>query len=76
MGRRFLDRLTWEKKSPITGQIVTAVVKLKKPEPLKEVTKRIYDYCKDKIERYKVPSIITITEENLISERFKKIRSI
>lgn len=69
------DVLVAGKKSPITGQIVVANIVLEKPEELSSLRKRIIDYCKNRLLRYKIPSLITISDKELIGERFKKIRN-
>jgi acyl-coenzyme A synthetase/AMP-(fatty) acid ligase len=62
------------KKNPITGQIVTATIKTIKPENIGQLKKRIIGYCKKRMEKYKVPSLIAISENSLMGDRFKKIR--
>jgi acyl-CoA synthetase (AMP-forming)/AMP-acid ligase II len=62
------------KKNPITGQIVTATIKTIKPEKVGPLKKRIIGYCRERMEKYKVPSLIAISEDSLMSDRFKKIR--
>jgi len=37
--------------------------------------KRIHDYCKNRLLPYKVPTLVVLSEKELVSERFKKIRS-
>ena len=64
------------KKSPITGQIVTAVVVLEEPEDVRSLRKRILAYCNNRVERFKVPTVIRISEESLVSDRFKTKRAI
>lgn len=68
--------LVYGKQNAITGQIVASIIQLEKPEELKALKKRIIEYCKDKIQSYKIPRLITITDENLVGNRFKKIRNV
>ncbi|MCX8131435.1 MAG: long-chain fatty acid--CoA ligase [Clostridia bacterium] len=70
------DVLVTGKRSPITGQIVTAAVVLEQPEEIKDLKKRIIEYCKIRLLPYKIPTIITISDKELVSERFKKMRCI
>ena len=63
------------RKSPVTGQIVAATVALEQEEEPAQLRRRIHQHCKDKLARYKIPSLIQITSESLVSSRFKKIRS-
>ncbi|MCC5467063.1 ANL family adenylate-forming protein [Pelosinus baikalensis] len=69
------DVLVSGKNSPITGQIVVATVVLNEPEEIKDVRKRIIDYCKERLLPYKIPTLIMVSDKELVSERFKKMRS-
>jgi len=69
------DVLVSGKRNPITGQIVTATVVLQEPEDVNVLRKRIHDYCKNRLLPYKVPTLVVLSEKELVSERFKKIRS-
>jgi acyl-CoA synthetase (AMP-forming)/AMP-acid ligase II len=69
------DVLVSGKNSPITGQIVVATVVLNEVEEIKNVRKRIIDYCKDRLLPYKIPTLISVSDKELVSERFKKMRS-
>ncbi|MCW6035951.1 fatty acid--CoA ligase family protein [Spirulina subsalsa FACHB-351] len=59
---------------PITGQIVQARVKLKTSETLPEFRKRMWQFCQDKLAKYKIPQKVVLVEEWLHSDRFKKMR--
>jgi acyl-CoA synthetase (AMP-forming)/AMP-acid ligase II len=59
---------------PMTGQIVTATVRLATAEALPEFRQRMRAFCQDKLARYKIPQKIVITAEAVHSERFKKMR--
>lgn len=61
-------------KNPITGNIVCVKVTLKVPEDRKQFIKRLKHHCKKKLQNYKVPVKIKITEEKHHSNRFKKIK--
>ena len=67
------DIVVFGEKSPILGNIVCARVVLKNDESLDSLRKRIYAFCKDKLERYKIPQKVEISD-NLYNERFKKNR--
>ena len=69
------DAVVKGEKNPILGNIVTAKLNLYKPEPKDSLAKRIKDFCKDKLEPYKIPIKIEISEENLYGARFKRMRS-
>lgn len=60
--------------NPITGQIVKAKVRLATDETLSAFRKRMREFCKGKLERYKIPQKIVLADQNLHGERFKKIR--
>lgn len=61
--------------SGITGQMVTATVRLREELPLRELRRRIWAYCADKLPAYKIPQKIVVTTESLTSSRMKKIRT-
>ncbi|MCF6243222.1 MAG: fatty acid--CoA ligase family protein [Bacteroidales bacterium] len=62
------------KSNPIMGNVVAAKIILDKEEPLNRLKSKIRKYCKNKLEAYKVPVHIEITEKTKVSERFKKVR--
>ena len=62
-------------KNPITGQIVSATIKLTSEEKLSEFKKRMRSYCKGKLEPYKIPQKVTFVKHDLYSSRVKKQRS-
>lgn len=68
------DVLVRGKKSPITGEVVEALIKISVPIETKELRNRVYLHCKQKLEEYKIPRIVSITKDILVSDRSKKIR--
>lgn len=60
--------------NPLTGQIVKAKVKLYTNEKVSEFRKRMREFCKGKIEKYKIPQKVVLVEDSLHGERFKKMR--
>jgi acyl-CoA synthetase (AMP-forming)/AMP-acid ligase II len=70
-----VDVVVSNKKNPVTGQIVVATVRLNQPEDPSQLYRKIREFCKDKIESYKIPLLINITQENLYNFRYKKIRA-
>lgn len=60
--------------NPITGNIVTAKVRLTRDESLRDFRKRLQAFCQNKLEPYKIPMRVTLVKERLHSERFKKSR--
>ena len=61
-------------KNILTGQMVTAKVKLSGDESLRDFKKRLRKFCKDKLESFKIPQKIELTENYLHGDRFKKMR--
>lgn len=59
---------------PLTGNIVTARVKLNSGENLPEFRKRMRTYCQDKLARYKIPQRVEVVSESMLGSRFKKMR--
>lgn len=62
------------KSSPIIGQIVMAMFNLECKEELADLRKRVWDYCQGRMETYKIPRHIVISDYELISNRLKKNR--
>ncbi len=56
---------------PITGQIVSATVRLKNDESLRDFKTRMRVFCRDQLPAFAIPSKVQITQEKLHSERFK-----
>lgn len=60
--------------NPILGNIVVATFSLFEPETLESLKKRILDFCKDKLARYKIPVRVCISDSSQFSSRYKKVR--
>ena len=58
----------------IMGSVVAAKVCLDSNETALEFKKRMREFCKGKLETYKIPSIVEIVDEVKISDRYKKVR--
>ncbi|WP_228289275.1 AMP-binding protein [Marinobacter salinisoli] len=58
----------------ITGNVVCAKFSLAEELPLRELKKRVFQYCKDRLPSYKVPGKIIITDEPTFNQRFKRMR--
>ena len=57
------------------GQILCARLSLSSQQNVKEFTQRLRQYCREKLQAYKVPVKIEFHEGGLqYSERFKKLR--
>ncbi|RAX51426.1 AMP-dependent synthetase [Helicobacter sp. 16-1353] len=75
-----LECLVYGESNPITGQSVSAKIKLNpkcKESKLSNVDlkKIIREFCKDKMPRYKIPSKILKVDEIALSDRMKKSRN-
>lgn len=62
------------KKNLITGEIVSARIRLKTAEDLSNFRKRMRQFCKDKLPNFKIPQEVRLMDEKMHGERFKKIR--
>ena len=60
--------------NPIMGNVVAARINLNQNEELLSLKKRIRNFCKNRLESFKIPAVIKITDKKQISNRFKKIR--
>jgi acyl-CoA synthetase (AMP-forming)/AMP-acid ligase II len=58
----------------LTGNMVTAKVRLTTDESLRTFRMRLRAFCQGKLAPYKVPVQVTLVAEPLHSERFKKMR--
>ncbi len=68
------DVAIFGEKHNILGNIIVARVVLNSPEPIDSVKKRIRKACLAKLNQYKVPTKILLTDKPLHTTRQKKIR--
>lgn len=68
------DCMVYSEKNPITGQIVVADVVLKEGFEPTSIKKEIRNFCKEKLDSYKIPVKVNVVDKTNFSERFKKIR--
>ena len=61
-------------RHPITGQIVTAQVKLSTDESPPDFRRRMNAFLRERLPRYKIPRKVTLTDESMHGARFKKMR--
>jgi long-chain acyl-CoA synthetase len=61
-------------RNPITGNVVVARINLTQPEDRGTIQKRIREFCRSRLEPYKVPVKIEIVDRNQFSGRYKKSR--
>lgn len=69
------DVVVSSETNPITGQIVKATLKLNNEESPGEFSKRMWSFCADKLSRFKIPQKVILVNDELHSERYKKIRA-
>jgi acyl-coenzyme A synthetase/AMP-(fatty) acid ligase len=69
-----MDCIVYGESNPITGQMVTAKVLFKESIRTSEAKKRVITFCRDKLDRYKIPAKVILMTESEYSERFKKKR--
>ena len=70
------DVVVFGQDHPITGKTVVAKFKLKTPETRKELKAHMLAFCKNKLQSYKVPGKIVLTDETTYNERFKRMRRV
>lgn len=62
-------------KNPIVGNIVCAKISVLQDEDHKTFIVRLKKYCRERLQNYKVPIKVLITNERQHSRRFKKRRN-
>ncbi|MEV6113647.1 AMP-binding protein [Streptomyces sp. NPDC052109] len=64
--------------SPVTGMVVKATVQLAEgvEEDQRSVARRVRAHCAGKLEAFKVPAIVQVSDQRHHSDRFKKTRSL
>ncbi|OHD14649.1 MAG: o-succinylbenzoate--CoA ligase [Spirochaetes bacterium GWB1_36_13] len=68
------DCMVYGERNPITGQIVVADLVLKDGVESGKIKKEVRNFCKEKMDTYKIPVKINVVDKTNFSERFKKIR--
>lgn len=68
------DAIVKGEKNPILGNIVTARINLYKEESRDSLMKKIKNFCRGKLEPYKIPIKAEISTERLYGARFKRMR--
>ncbi len=69
-----LDCTVYAERNPITGQMVAAKMLFNEPLTAMEAKRRVVDFCKTRLARYKIPAKVVVLKEDEHSERFKKKR--
>ena len=61
-------------KNSIIGNIVCAKIRLETNENKKQFIIKVKEFCRNKLETFKQPVKVLLSDENLYSSRFKKVR--
>jgi acyl-CoA synthetase (AMP-forming)/AMP-acid ligase II len=61
--------------NPITGEVVVAKITPLVPEDPDVLKRRVREFCRARLERYKMPAIIDVVVEDHYGARFKKSRT-
>ena len=61
-------------KNSIIGNIVCAKIRLETNENKKQFIINVKEFCRNKLETFKLPVKVLLSDENLYSSRFKKVR--
>jgi len=68
------DATVYGEKNQLLGSIVCAKVKLARPEYVEEFSRRLRAYCKDRLDKYKIPLKIALSDDLQFDARSKKMR--
>jgi long-chain acyl-CoA synthetase len=68
------DVAVFGEPNPILGQIVKARVNLAEEESITELRKRIKEFCRGKLEQYKIPVKVEIASTPLFNANYKRVR--
>ena len=70
-----MEVTVYGQKHALMGNIVCAKVLLKEKEEKKVFSRRLKDFCKERLKTFQVPVKVTFQDEMLHSHRFKKTRN-
>jgi acyl-CoA synthetase (AMP-forming)/AMP-acid ligase II len=70
-----LDATAYGKRSPVTGNVVVATVRLRHPEDPLLLEQRMRAFCEGRLQPYKIPVLLVIDDGERHTARFKKMRS-
>jgi len=62
--------------NPVTGEVVAARITTLVPEDVEALKRRVRLFCQGRLERYKMPAVIDVVEEEHHGARFKKTRNL
>ena len=70
------DVLIYGEPNPLTGNSITAIIKPSGEIALNDLKTRVRIYCRDRLEKFKIPTRIKLAQGDLHSARFKKARQL
>lgn len=70
------DVVVWGEPNPILGRVVSARFSLLEPEEPDALRRRVRQYCRERLSRYKIPARIEIAPNLETTDRFKKDRNV
>ncbi len=62
-------------KNALLGNIVKARVRLSEPMDLPDFRRKMKEFCRDRLQGFKIPQKVELIEKEEWNERFKKIRN-
>jgi long-chain acyl-CoA synthetase len=68
------DATVYGEKNQLLGSIVCAKVKLTKQESTEELVRRLNAHCKTRLDKYKIPMKVTVSDDLQCDARSKKLR--
>lgn len=68
--------IVYGEKNPIMGNIVCCDINIKKGYDFNNIKKEIKSNCAQKLQAYKIPMKINLSDKKFYSSRFKKMRSL
>ena len=66
--------VVYKERNPITGNIVCAEIRPRQPDDSKKLAREIKTYCSQRLENFKIPVKVKITDQNQYTTRLKKAR--
>ena len=69
------DAIVRGEPHPLTGQIVSATVRLSTDETIADFRVRMRQHCRDRLPSFAIPAKVRLTQDTLYNQRFKRLRS-
>jgi long-chain acyl-CoA synthetase len=69
------DAIVRGEPHPLTGQIVSATVRLSTDETIADFRVRMRQHCRDRLPPFAIPAKVRLTQSTLYNQRFKRLRS-